>query len=405
MPTPIQTMADGRIRYSDGSIGYPQSSNQQTTLSKSPQYSPAGGYGSQSGKYNFVQTSNGGMWSTIPQSTNRAPIPGVSNTKDLNTTTVSAPPSSPDLSNPSKQNDWAVSQGYDGWDAYQKAQDGESRLRDSINSGFDSYKQSLSSLIPQYELDRQGEIDSIRGTYGNLRSGLFESLNSGKERLNTSRAMVDENKKNAVQDFTQNFNQATRATGMQLGAMGAGDSSASQVMAPFAYQKMAGQEFGKIGRQANQQMFEIQQAEIDLEDEYSRQITDMKVEEEQQTQSIKDKYSGVISRIREMMAGADGQRQQALMGLEQSIYERASGELDQIRGEMRQRSLMLEDWARNRMSQLNDAKIQMNNNASFDPRAITYNEMRALDQSQIPASSSAYFNPAILKKRREDLGL
>ena len=194
---------------------------------------------------------------------------------------------------------------------------------------------------------------------------------------------------------------------MQLGAMGAGDTSASQVMAPFAYTKMAGKEFGGIARQANEQYGTIDQKNIDLEQEYGQLYNQTELEKASSIESIKSEVGQQIARIREMIPQVDAQRAQALAGLEQSLLTQAQQALTQIQAEDRQKKDNLQQWALQRVAQLQDAQLSLSQTANYNPSEIMYNELKSV--GAMPAygqDQEAYFNPQMLaQKRRQELGL
>jgi len=338
------------------------------------------------------------------------------------TNTVSAPSSSIDLSNRAKMDDYARSMGYPGWNEYQsalsrqayenspeaqQARERESALRNQIGSGFDNLKQGYSDLVPYYSQEGDRRVGQVADTYKTIFSGLDEAKQAGMSKLNLSREEVGRRAANSVQDLKQNLNQVMRNTGMQLGAMGAGDTSASQVMAPYAYTKMAGKEFGGIARQANEQFGTIDQKGVDLEQEYGAMYNQTEIEKSSQIEAIRSDVGSQIARIREMIPQVDAQKAQALAGLEQSLLTQAQQALTQIQAEDRQRKDSLQQWALQRVAQLNDAKISIQDSANFNPTEIMYNEIRGVGST--PAygqDQEAYFNPQMLaQKRRQELGL
>ena len=178
-------------------------------------------------------------------------------------------------------------------------------------------------------------------------------------------------------------------------------------MAPYAYTKMAGKEFGSIARQANEQFGTIDQKGVDLEQEYGQMYNQTEIEKSSQIEAIRSDVGSQIARIREMIPQVDAQKAQALAGLEQSLLTQAQQALTQIQAEDRSRKDSLQQWALQRVAQLNDAKISIQDSANFNPTEIMYNEIQGVGST--PAygqDQEAYFNPQMLaQKRRQELGL
>lgn len=288
--------------------------------------------------------------------------------------------------------------------AAEAARRAEEELRNTIGFGFDQVQQGYGNLIPFYENQQGNAITSARGIYDQIAQGLGQTRQTALDKLGIARGRVGANVANSTQDLQKNLAGVIRNTGMQLGAMGAGDTSASNIMAPYAYTKMAGQEFGKIQRQGNDQLFQIETQERDTENQYNQMINQANIEKEQQLQEIRNQYGGVISQIRQRMAEMPAERAQAMAGLLQNTLADARTRLANIENYHMNMQSELQNWAQNRMAQLNDAKIQLNNSANFNPQDIVYQELQSRNIANPVQSAGAYWNPEIMKKRREELG-
>lgn len=316
--------------------------------------------------------------------------------------------SGPDLSNPVKQTDYARGQGYDTWQQYLDAQNSvanrENEIRNTINSGYDSLLSNYQNLIPFYEGQQNTQLQSAQDIYNQIAQGLGQTKDTAMDKLGIARNQVQSNVSNSAKDLQQNLLGVIRNTGMQLGAMGAGDTSASNVMAPYAYTKLAGQEYGKIQRQGNDQLFQIQTQEKDTENQYNQMVNQAQIEKEQQLQGIRNQFGGIISQIRSQMASVPAEKAQALANLQNNLLQQAQSRLSQIEGYYINLQSDMQNWAQNRMAQLNDAKIQLSGSGNFNPQDIVYQELQARNMANQTPTSTAYWNPEIMRKRREELG-
>lgn len=336
--------------------------------------------------------------------TNNNPLPQNQNTNN------SAPSPAPtNLRDPNARpgSDWW----WDAADGWKQAGGGSSevdaqvaRIRDTINSGYDSYLGRLGGMIPEYENQQNTQLQSAADIYKNIIAGLGQTKDTALGNLGTARKQVQSNVSNSTADLQQNLQGVIRNTGMQLGAMGAGDTSAARVMAPYAYTKLAGQEYGKIQRQGNDQLFQIETQERDTQNQYDQMVNQTEIEKEQQFQQIRNQFGQIISNIRQQMANAPVERANALAALEQNVLSQAQQRLANIENNYMQMQSDLSNWAQNRMAQLNDAKIQLSGKANFNPQDIVFQELQARNMVNSTPDSSAYWNPEIMKKRREEYG-
>ncbi len=288
--------------------------------------------------------------------------------------------------------------------AAEAARRAEEELRNTIGFGFDQVQQGYGNLIPFYEGQQNTQLQSAQDIYNQIAQGLGQTRQTALDKLGIARNQVQANVGNSVKDLQQNLMGVVRNTGMQLGAMGAGDTSASNVMAPYAYTKLAGQEYGKIQRQGNDQLFQIQTQERDTENQYSQMVNQANIEKEQQLQGIRDQFGSVIAQIRQRMADVPAEKAQALAGLQQNLLQQAQSRLSQIEGYYMNLQGEMQNWAQNRMAQLNDAKMQLSQSANFNPQDVVWQELQARNMVNQTPSTGAYWNPEMMKKRREELG-
>jgi len=284
-----------------------------------------------------------------------------------------------------------------------EAQARDAAIRAQIEQGYGALRSGYENLIPYYEQEGQRRIGQVGDTYQTILGGLDQAKQAGMDKLGLAKTEVERRQAGSIADLKQNLNQVMRNTGMTLGAMGAGDTSASQVMAPYAYTKMAGQQFGQIGRQANDQFGQIDQKNVDLEQQYGQMYNQTEIEKSNAIEMIRSDIGSQIARIREMIPQVDAQKAQALAGLEQSLLSQAQQQLAQIQAEDRQRKDSLQQWALQRMSQLQDAQLSIRNTANFDPQAITFNALQSVGAMPSYGQSESYYNPNL--KRRQELGL
>lgn len=326
-------------------------------------------------------------------------------------TNVSAPDSSVDLSNPVKKDDYARSLGFDNWNQYQdylnqnNPSNREAQVRNEINTGYDEYVKKLGGLETSFNKSQEEDLTSASKVYEQIFGGLEDQKKTNMEKLDANRGQVKERETSSIKELQDNLSNVVRGMSMQLGAMGGGDTSASKVMMPYAYTKIAGQQEGSIRNQSNQQLFEIDQQEKDTELQFTEMWRDTEIQKEQQLKSVKEYYGNAIRNVQLAIANAPLDKAKDLASLSQSLLSEATANLRTLETETRQRQTDIANWATGRMSELNNLKLQLSGSANFNPRDIVFNELQMLNSSQptSQASSSEFYNPlATAKKIRED---
>ena len=113
--------------------------------------------------------------------------------------------SAPDLSNPSKQTDYARSLGYDTWDQMVNAQNEvknrESQIRNTINSGYDQYSNRLNEMLPFFQGQQTDQLGALDNSYQTIQQGLDQGYQSGIDKLGIARKQVGSTVANSVEDI------------------------------------------------------------------------------------------------------------------------------------------------------------------------------------------------------------
>lgn len=259
-----------------------------------------------------------------------------------------------------------------------EARDREKKVRSTISDRANRFKSSINNLmnvLPQYEMEDTNYLDA---NFGNSLNALSTARDQGLNKLNVSRDNVNQMSTSSIRDLEQDMRNQMMATNMQLGAMGAGDSSASQIMAPYAFSKLGSNARADILGQRNTQLNDIQLKESDLITAYDTEKSTIETEKNNALQQIRSFYRQQLSQLNEAKMNADDMEMEAISNLETGLLDRALNELSSVQDYVRQRQAELDTWTRNRLAQLNDSRITMSNNANFDPRAIVSQELPGL---------------------------
>lgn len=236
-----------------------------------------------------------------------------------------------------------------------KLEEQRGRVRAGINKQADSYISYLDGEINTLPTEEEEGAKQIEGNY------------------QTSVDAVDRERKRNTREVGEQIVQLMRSGNDRFGSVGAGNSSATAVMLPYALGRESAKANSKIGEVALTQTKAI-------ESEKNQMLYDLR-------QSVKD----VKRRFSELRAGADERRQQALITLEENTLAGMEQDARQQLSELRSRTTTLKDWVTQRTAQLNDYKMQ---GYKVDP----------LTQVQEEVSTDDFINPMVFAgiKKRQD---
>jgi len=291
--------------------------------------------------------------------------------------------------------------------AEEEARRREEQARNEINSGYGQYTSNLQGLQSTYGTQRDDELASASRIYEQMFGGLEEQKATNLAKLDANRGNVENRQAQSIKDLQQNLATVSRGMSMQLGAQGAGDTSAANVMMPYAYTKLAGQQEGSIRNQSNDQLFQIDQQEQDTQLEFSNMWRQTEVDKETQLNSVKQYYGDAISKIQAAIAQAPLDQSRDLAALSQSLLSEAQANLRQLESEDRQRKEGLTTWATQRMSELNNAKLELSGSANFSPQDIVWSELQMMGaQPATGGQGEAFYNPMLAaSKKRQEYGV
>lgn len=294
--------------------------------------------------------------------------------------------------------------GYSGSNASDEVLRREAETRNAINSGYDQYLLGLQGMQDQFGNSRQESLDSASKIYEQIFGGLGEQKQTNLDKLEAGKQEVQSRQASSIKDLQENLSNVLRGATMQFGAIGAGDTSATRTMLPYAYTKLAGQQEGNIRNQANNQLFEIEQQGRDTELKFSEMWRQTEVDKESQLQGIRDYYGNAIQNVQTAMANAPLQKAQALASLNQSLLQEAMTNLRNLEATDRQAKENLKTWATNRMSELNNLKLQLSGSANFNPQDILWKELSVQGVNPGQNGQGMDFSNYVTATRKKYLG-
>lgn len=280
----------------------------------------------------------------------------------------------------------------------------EAKIRGDIESGYGQYASGLQGLQSTYETSRDEALSSAGKTYDQIFGGLSDQRTANLEKLQAGKQEVNARTASSIKDLQNNLQNVLRGATMQFGAMGAGDTSATRTMLPYAYTKLAGAQEGNIRGQGNDQLFQIDQEQRDTELNFTNMWRQTEVDKETNLQGIRDYYGEAIRNVQSEMARAPLAKQQALAQLNQSLFSEALQNLRQLESEDRQQKENLRSWATSRMSELNNLKLELAGSASFSPQDIVWNELQVQGANPAASGQGMNYTDYVTATRKKYLG-
>jgi hypothetical protein len=277
------------------------------------------------------------------------------------------------------------------------------RIRSNIESGFNqylAYLDRISGLIPQMQQEQQGYISQ---QFESMLGQLGTEKQAAEQQLQTYRQDVEARKQAGLEEIAQNLRNLIKATGMQLGAMGAGSSSAAQVIAPYALAKQGSRAQAQVIKGANEQLAEIDRKMIDVQKTYDTQKSQIEQWRAEKMAEIGRIYNDLKFQIEQAKAKAPIEKMNALNNLDYALLQNALQMANYYEQTANQYRMSLDQWVRDRISQLQNFKIQLSQSANFNPVELTYDALRGL-QGQ-PQASYEFYNPVLIQQIRKRLGL
>lgn len=282
----------------------------------------------------------------------------------------------------------------------------EEQLLNQQRSEADSYYNNIMSgldriagLAEQGKGEWQGRIESLFGSQmGDIQAEQDQSVN----RIGQYQEDVRTNQAKTLRDLSQNMRNMLDAGQMKLGAYGAGSSSAVPMYA-FALAKQANRSRADVQSQAQGMLTELDQKREDVISTYRQQKSQLEQWKADSLTQVSNWYQQQVQAI-EAQRGAAAENK---MALRNNVLQQALSYLTQLDSQARGWDQTMQQWATQRVAQLNDYKAQLGQLGSFNPQQLVAQEMQAgLGNLQGSTNQDfASYNPYVQKKRQVEEGI
>ena len=248
----------------------------------------------------------------------------------------------------------------------------------------------MAGLIPQQQQQREQGIQNMYGSQVGEIQGARDSAMAG---LDVSKQQVAQRQAKSVRDLQENMRNLLQAGNIQLGVGGAGDSSAKDMLS-FALSKAAGRSGADISNQAQAMYTDIDMQGNQIKATYDDNLAKLATWRDTNLSEVTKWAQEMLMNIESQKATARGQQAQALAANETNIINNALSRLQQIDDQVSYWNKGIQEWALNRMAQIDDAKAKISGYGKYTPGQITAQELQGLgDFSTITNNTLLGYNP------------
>lgn len=201
----------------------------------------------------------------------------------------------------------------------------DQQTRDAIDKLYNVEIDSLNQLKSALPKQQNASLDVINNLYAQSQGKLDSAKAQGMRGVDLADSQNEFNRQQSLQGFRDSIQGGIRAFNNKLGTFGAGNSSAADILAPYAFSKMGAQGTTDINNQFNQQDQVIDNRRFDLEDEYTRQIGDLESWKNNQTSQIVSQYDALRSDILRDLNRTNAEKEIALAELNAGAVNSLAG--------------------------------------------------------------------------------
>lgn len=249
---------------------------------------------------------------------------------------------------------------------------------------------AMAGLIPQQQQQREQGIQNMYGSQVGEIQGARDSAMAG---LDVSKQQVAQRQAKSVRDLQENMRNLLQAGNIQLGVGGAGDSSAKDMLS-FALSKAAGRSGADISNQAQAMYTDIDMLGNQIKATYDDNLAKLATWRDTNLSEVTKWAQEMLMNIESQKATAKGQQAAALAANETNIINNALSRLQQIDDQVSSWNKGIQEWALNRMAQIDDAKAKISGYGKYTPGQITAQELQGLgDFSTITNNTLLGYNP------------
>ena len=261
-------------------------------------------------------------------------------------------------------NTWQQKLGQSGGGA--PAVDPYAQVKSDINSGYDTYIQSLNDQLNGLGGQQEGQNQIVDNQLSMGLNNLGLQNTQGQQQLAGQTSDVLSNQNKNLKSLDENLRNLFMAGNVYLGSRGAGDSSAANQYS-YALTKQGNQARGDQMTQTAKSIAEIQARETNLKNIFDTETNNLKTTADNKKLEVAQWFADTQNQVKSAIASGQLSRSTDLANLSKSILDQAMQRLQQVQSEYTNRQNSLMTWAENNSSTINQLKANMQAVSSIAP--------------------------------------
>lgn len=250
----------------------------------------------------------------------------------------------------------------------------ENQVRGEINSGFDSYFSNLDAQLGGLGAQQAGQNQLVENNYNQGASDLGAQKTSSLADLGTQRRKNQEGQVSSLRDLSENIRNLFQTGSIKLGAMGAGDSSATNQYS-YAIGKLGAKERGNVLSQTRGIENDIADREVKVQNIFTQEFAKLKTNRDNQILQVAQWFQDKQSELQNMKAQGQLQKGQSLASLSMSLLQEAQNRLMQADANTRNQQNALQQWALNHATTIAQARQALGQPAEYQAPGINRNQL------------------------------
>lgn len=240
-------------------------------------------------------------------------------------------------------------------------------VRNEISGGYDQYIGQLNNMLNQGLPGQAGNMNQIVGNqYASGEGTLMNQQNLGLSDLGTERTQAAQNQSKNLKDISENLRNMFMSGNVFLGSRGAGDSSAANQYS-YALTKVGNKARGDVMSQTAGIQAEIAKRETNLKQTVQSELQNLGRERDSKILEVSNWLAEQQNAIRDRIGQAGLSKSTDLANLNKSLLDQALQRLQQTEQDVKNKKSMLEEWAMNNATSINQLKSNLAAVSSYNP--------------------------------------
>lgn len=250
-----------------------------------------------------------------------------------------------------------------------------SQMYDNINSGYNNYFSQLDQMMNQGLPSQANDQTSIvNNQYQQGANTLGSQQTQGMADLGAQSTKVSNTQASNLRDLSTNLGNLFQSGQNYLGTRGAADSSAANQYA-YALAKQGSQQRTAINNNTADLQANIGLATTKLKDTYNTALNNLSLDRDSKISQISQWLSQQQNSLRQAQAQGQISKGQDLNAISSNLLGQALNQLTAINSDAQQQKSLLEQWAVQKATSIQDATKNMAIAGSYQAPVQGYNNM------------------------------